>query len=111
MWERIRRDILIEYYWWQRHSRRSNYGKKRRLDSPLGVVGILFITSGIILLIIIGQAFAAIFRNMMPLVTGSSVAGAYWSSVFFALKFSVFLLVFIISFVAFIYFKVTRSRR
>ena len=106
MWERIRRELLIEYYWWKRHS-----VKKRRLDSPLGVMGILFIASGIFLLIIIGQALAAIFRNMIPLVSGTQVAGTYWSSVFFALKISLVLLVFIISMIVMLYFKLSRNRR
>jgi hypothetical protein len=106
MWERIRRELLIEYYWWKRHS-----VKKRRLDSPLGVMGILFITSGIFVLIIIGQALAAIFRNMIPLVSGTQVAGAYWSSVFFALKLSIVLLIFIISMIVILYLKFSRSRR
>jgi len=110
MWERIRREMFIEYYWWRRHSGRKNFGKKRGLDSPLGVVGILFITSGIILLVIIGQTFAAIFRNMIPLVAGSNVAGAYWSSIFFALKFSIFLLIFIITFIAYLYYKFSSRR-
>lgn len=112
MWERIRREMLIEYYWWRRHSGRGiKSGKKWRLDSPLGVLGILLITSGIILMIIIGQAFAAMFRNMIPLVTGTSVAGAYWSSILFALKMSLFLLVFIITLIAVLYYKFSNGRK
>lgn len=111
MWERIRRDILIEYYWWRRHTGRRNVGKKWRMDSPLGVMGILLITSGIIVMIIIGQAFAAMFRNMMPLVTGTSVAGTYWSSIVFALKMSMFLIVFISSFIAILYYKFSSGRK
>lgn len=106
MWERIRRQMLIEYYWWRRHS-----GKKSRLDSPLSVVGILFITSGIFLMIIIGQGFAALFRNMMPLVSGASIAGAYWSSVIFAIKISVVLLVFIVSLIIILFLKISAGRR
>ncbi len=106
MWERIRRELLIEYYWWRRHT-----VKKWRLDSPVGVVGILLITSGIILTIIIGQAFAALFRNMMPLVSGTQVAGAYWSSVFFALKISIVLMIFIISIIVFLFLRFSRRRR
>lgn len=105
MWERIRRELLIEYYWWKRHN-----VKKWRLDSPLGVLGILLITSGIILMVIIGQAFAALFRNMMPIVSGTQVAGAYWSSVIFALKFSIFLIIFIVLIVLFLFLKLVRKR-
>ncbi len=111
MWERIRREILIEYYWWQRHNGKKHIGKKRRLDSPAGVMGILFIMSGIIVMVIIGQAFAAMFRNMMPLVSGTAVAGTYWSSIIFALKMSVFLIAFICSFIAIIYYKFFSGRK
>ncbi len=111
MWERIRREIIIEYYWWRRHTGRRNVSKKWRLDSPLGVMGILFISSGIIVTIIIGQAFAAMFRNMMPLVTGTAVAGTYWSSIIFAFKMSMFLIVFISSFIAILYYKFSSGRK
>lgn len=106
MWKRIRRELLVEYYWWKRHA-----VKKRRLDSPLGVMGILLITSGIFLMIIIGQAFAAMFRNMMPLVSGTQVAGAYWSSVLFALKFSLVLMAFIVFIIVFLYLKFSGRKR
>jgi hypothetical protein len=106
MWERIRRELLIEYYWWRRHT-----GKKRGLDSPVGVVGILLIISGIFLMTIIGQGFASLFRNMMPLVSGTQVAGAYWSSVIFALKVSIALMVFMISIVIFLFLKFSSNRR
>jgi len=106
MWERIRRELLIEYYWWRRHT-----VKKRHLDSPLGVMGILLITSGIFLVVIIGQGFAALFRNMMPLVSGTQVAGAYWSSVIFAMKISVVLIIFISSIIIFLFLKVSKRRK
>lgn len=111
MWERIRREILIEYYWWRRHTGRRHVGKKRRMDSPLGLMGILLITSGIILLVIIGQAFAAMFRNMMLLVTGTSVAETYWSSIMFAFKMGLFLLIFISTFIAILYYKFFSRRK
>lgn len=106
MWERIRREMLIEYYWWKRHA-----GKKRRLDSQLGVMGILPIALGIILMIIIGQAFAAFFRNMIPLVGGSQVAETYWASVFFAIKASLVLMLLLISLIGILIYRFFRRRR
>ncbi len=106
MWERIRRELLIEYYWWKRHR-----VKKRQLDSPLGMVGILCIGSGFLLIVLIGQAIAAIFRNMIPIVAGAQVAGAYWSSIVFALKISLFLMIFIISIILILFYRLTRRRR
>ncbi|NLI91198.1 MAG: hypothetical protein GX434_03030 [Peptococcaceae bacterium] len=106
MWKRIRRELLIEYYWWKRHT-----AKKYPLDSPLGLMGILFMMSGFFLMIIIGQAFAAIFRNMIPVVNGSQVAGVYWSSLFFALKISVVFMVFVISLIFILYFKFFGRKR
>jgi len=100
MWERIRRELLMEYYWWKRHA-----VKKWRLDSPLGVMGILFIVSGIFLMIIIGQAFAAVFRNLIPLVAGTQVAGVYWSSILFALKISLVFITFFISLIVLLFLK------
>lgn len=106
MWERIRRELLIEYYWWKRHAT-----KKRRLDSPLGVMGILPITLGIVLMIIIGQAFAAFFRNMIPLVSGTQLAGAYWSSIFFALKASLVFIFLIVFMIVILFLKLTQRKR
>lgn len=106
MWERIRRELFLEYYWWKRHTL-----KKRHLDSPFSIVGILFIISGIFLLVIMGQAFAAVFRNMIPLVNGTQIAGAYWSSVIFAIKICLVLIVFILSVILILYLKFSGRRR
>jgi hypothetical protein len=106
MWERIRRELLIEYYWWKRHN-----VKKRSLDSPLGLMGILFITSGIFLMVIIGQAFAAAFRNMIPVVSGTQVAGIYWASIYFAIKISVVFIIFVISMILILYFRFSGRKR
>jgi len=105
MWQRIRRELLIEYYWWKRHS-----VKKWRMDSPSGIMGILFISSGIILMIIIGQAFAFIFRSMVPMVSGYQAAGVYWSSVVIALKFSIGLIIFFSLIILFIFIKFFKRR-
>jgi len=105
MWKRIRRELLIEYYWWKRHS-----VKKWSLDSPLGIMGILLIIAGIIIMIIIGQAFATIFRSMIPVVGGNQVAGVYWSSISLAIKFSLALFIFFSCIVVIIYLKFLRRK-
>ncbi len=105
MWKRIRRELLIEYYWWKRHS-----VKKWSLDSPLGIMGILLIIAGVIIMIIIGQAFATIFRSMIPVVGGNQVAGVYWSSISLAIKFSLALFIFFICIVVIIYLKFLRRK-
>ncbi|MGI6450670.1 MAG: hypothetical protein ACOX3R_10370 [Desulfitobacteriia bacterium] len=106
MWERIRRELLIEYYWWKRHR-----GKKRRLDSPLGGMGILLIILGIIVLVIIGQIIAAFFRSFIPLVSGAQVAGAYWSAVFLAIKVSFFLLLLLAGLLIILFLRLTGRKR
>lgn len=106
MWERIRRELLVEYYWWKRHKVKKHYG-----DSSLGVMGILLIITGIILMIIVGQAFAAFFRNIIPLVSGSQVAGTYWSSFFLALKASVVFMVFLVSLVFILFHRFSGRRK
>lgn len=106
MWERIRRELLVEYYWWKRHN-----VKRRRGDSPLGGVGILLIISGIFLMLIIGQAFSLFFRSIIPLVSGPQIAGTYWSSVFLGLKASVVFMVFIVSLMVILFFKITGRRK
>jgi len=106
VWKRIRRELLIEYYWWKRHT-----VKKWPLDSPFGLMGILFITSGILLMVILGQAFAAIFRNMIPMVNGTQVAGVYWSSIFFALKISIVFMICFVTMIFILYFKFFGRKR
>lgn len=106
MWERIRRELLIEYYWWKRQKVR-----RRGADSSFGVLGILFIASGIILMLLIGQGLALFFRSMIPLVSGPQIAGTYWSSVFLALKASLFFMVFIVSLIIILFFKFTGRRK
>ncbi|HHV64139.1 MAG TPA: hypothetical protein GXX46_03565 [Peptococcaceae bacterium] len=106
MWERIRRELLIEYYWWKRHK-----GKKRRLDSPLGGVGILLISLGIFVLVIIGQIIMAFFRCFVPMVSGAQMAGAYWSVVFLAIKVSFFLLLLLGGLIIILFLKLTGKKR
>lgn len=105
MWRRIRREMMTEYYWLKRHS-----AKKWRLDSPGGFMGILLIVSGIILMTLVGQAFAAIFRHMIPLVAGTEVSSVYWSSIIFALKMSLAFIIFSVALIGYLFFRFTRRK-
>ncbi|UWG97759.1 hypothetical protein LPY66_02715 [Dehalobacter sp. DCM] len=105
MWERIRRELLVEYYWW----RRQNI-KKKRLDSPAGIMGILLIGAGIFLMILFAQGIAALLRSIIPVVNGTQIAGAYWSSVFLAIKISLGLIILLVGVVFYIIFKVFGRR-
>jgi hypothetical protein len=103
MWKRLKRELLFEFYWYSRH-----YKLLRQLDSPLGLFGAVLIISGIFLAVIACQAFAAVFRNMIPLVRGADVAGIYWNSVFMAIKFSIVLIIFISSLTIVLYLRCSR---
>lgn len=105
MWERLKRELLFEFYWYSRHFR-----LLRQLNSPLGLFGAVLIVSGIILAVIVCQAFAAIFRNMIPIVRGADVAGVYWTSVLMAIKFSIVLIIFISSLTIVLYLRCSRKR-
>ena len=106
MWERIRRELLIEYYWWKRQS-----GRKRNLDSPFSLLGIMCTGIGIIILVLMGQTFASVYRNMIPIVNGAQVADAYWSSLAFALKFSLMMILLFVTLVLSIIFRFTRRKK
>ncbi|ADY54601.1 hypothetical protein Sgly_0230 [Syntrophobotulus glycolicus DSM 8271] len=105
MWKRLKRELLFEYYWYRRH-----FKVLRQLESPLGFFGAVFVISSIFLLVIIGQAFAAIFRNMIPVVKGSDIAGVYWTSIILAIKFTIVLLIFIVSLIIVLFIKFSRKR-
>lgn len=105
MWERIRRELLVEYYWWKRQNI-----KKKRSDSPIGIMGILLIVSGILIMVLFGQGIAAMLRSMIPVVNGTQIAGAYWSSVFFAVKITLALILLLISVAFYIVLKLFGRR-
>lgn len=105
MWERIRRELLVEYYWWKRQNI-----KKKHLDSPISIVGILLLVSGIILMILLGQGIAAMLRSMIPIIGGTQIAGAYWTSVFLAFKISLVLILLLVSAVVYFVLKIFGRR-
>ena len=101
MWRhRLVRELKIESYWIKKEMIR-----RWHLDSPVGVVGIIALLSGVALFIIIGQGIAKIIRGAIPWVAGSSVGAVYWSSIGFAIKASFVFLLFCSSMVIFIFLR------
>lgn len=100
MWKSIFREIVIELYWTKKKILR--YWK---LNTPAGIMGILTMIFGLVLLVIIAQGAARIFRSFIPYVSGVKMGQAYWSSVSFGLKVSLTFLLFLSSLILFIIFK------
>lgn len=105
MWSKIFQDLAVEFYWLKRDLLR-----RWPLDTPVGVVGIIALISGIVFMIMIWQGLAAVFRNLIPWVAGSQVGKVYWSSVAFSLKASFVFLIFCTSLIVFIIVKLTSKR-
>lgn len=80
------------------------------LDTPTGVVGILTLISGILLLIVLGDGIAHVFRGFVPWVSGSRVGEIYWQSVGFGIKISFIFLLFSGSLITFFLLKFFERR-
>ncbi|WP_041219178.1 hypothetical protein [Desulfitobacterium dichloroeliminans] len=104
MLNRLLRELRIELYWIKKVMIR-----RWRLDTPIGVVGIIALLSGLGLFLLIGQGIAKVFRAAIPWVAGTSVGTIYWSSIGFALKASSLFLLFSASLVVLLWLK-TRYR-
>lgn len=96
MWHRLIRELRIETYWMKKEMIR-----RWHLDTPVGVVGIIALLSGVALFMIIGQGIAKVIRGAIPWVAGSTVGAVYWSSIGFALKASFIFLLFCSSLIVF----------
>jgi hypothetical protein len=81
MLHRLIRELSIESYWL-----RKEIVRRWRLDTPVGVVGIIALVSGIALFMVTVQGIAKIIRGAIPWVAGHTVGTLYWSSLGFALK-------------------------
>jgi hypothetical protein len=104
MWRRWLRDVGIEWHWIKRDMIR-----RWSLDTPVGIMGILIIISGVLFIIIVGDAVAHVFRSFIPWLSGSSVSEIYWKSLAFGLKVSSVFLLFSGSLI--IYFLLKYSNR
>lgn len=105
MWKKVLQDLGIEFYWLKRDLLR-----RWPLDTPVGIVGIIALISGIIFMVIIWQGLAATFRHLVPWVAGSQVGNVYWSSVAFSLKASLVFLIFCTSLIIFMIIKLSSRR-
>ena len=65
MWRRWIRILNIELQWMKR-----DIIRRWRLDTPIGVMGILVLISAALLFVVIGAGFAHIFRSFVPWVSG-----------------------------------------
>lgn len=105
MWQRIFREIMIQFFWIKR-----DLIQRWRLDTPIGIMGILIILIGIGLLMTLGQGLARIFRNTIPWVTGSNMSSVYWQSIGFGFKASFLFLLFCILLIIFVLMKFFERR-
>lgn len=105
MLHRFIRELRIEFYWMKKEMVR-----RWHLDTPVGVMGIIALLSGIALFVVIVQGIAKVIRGAIPWVAGSTVGTLYWSSIGFALKASFIFLVFCSSVIIFFLLKLYNRR-
>ncbi len=99
------RELEIEWFWLKKDLLR-----RWRLDSPVGVMGIIAIISGFALFIVMGQGIAEVIRGAIPWVAGSRVSATYWTSIGYAFKASLIFLVFCGSLIVFFLLKLFYRR-
>lgn len=105
MWHRLMREVMVEFYWIKEELIR-----RWHLDTPIGLMGIIALFSGIILVILIGQGIATIVRGSIPWVAGSTVGALYWSSLGLALKVSLVFIIFCSSLILYMMLKYYNRR-
>jgi uncharacterized protein (DUF697 family) len=84
--------------------------RRWHLDTPVGVMGIIALLSGLALFVVIVQGIAKVIRGAIPWVAGSTVGAVYWSSIGFALKASFIFLIFCSSVIIFFLLKLYYHR-
>ncbi|NMA67820.1 MAG: hypothetical protein GX958_00115 [Desulfitobacterium sp.] len=105
MLNRFIRELRIEFYWLKK-----DFIRRFQLDTPIGLIGVIALLSGLGLFILISQGVAKIFRAAIPWVNGSAIGSIYWTSILFAIKVSFMFLLFSASILILLWLK-TRSRR
>ena len=105
MWRRWIWNLSVELHWMTR-----NLIRRWRLDTLAGTVGILTLISGLLLLMVIADGVAHVFRAYMPWVSGSRVGEVYWQSVGYGIKTSFMFLLFSGSLIFFILLKISERR-
>ena len=105
MLRRLLFELKREIYWLKK-----DIVRRWRLDTPIGVVGIIVLVSALALFGFVFQGVVTIIRASIPWVKGSTVGTLYWSSLTFALKFSFVFVLFCGSLILFFVLKI-HSRR
>ncbi|HVJ49408.1 hypothetical protein [Desulfitobacterium sp.] len=105
MWHRWIRNMGMDFFWMKKELIR-----RWKMDTPAGFMGIIAMISGLILLVIMVQGIAEVFRGAIPWVAGSKVSAIYWSSLGYALKASLAFLVFCASIILFFLLKLFYRR-
>jgi ABC-type multidrug transport system fused ATPase/permease subunit len=105
MWRRWLDNLYIELYW-----RKRVLVRRWHLDTPTRMSGILVLTTGVLLLFILGNGAAHVFRAFVPWVSGSRIGDVYWQSISFGIKITLMFLLFCASVIALIIFKFTERR-
>lgn len=96
MLRRLIREINIELYWLKK-----DFIRRWKMDTPVGLMGIIAVMSGLVLFVILIQGIAEVIQGTIPWVAGSRVAETYWSSIGYAFKASFAFLAFSISVIVF----------
>ncbi|WP_425805744.1 hypothetical protein [Desulfitobacterium sp. Sab5] len=105
MLRRLIREINIELYWLKK-----DFARRWKMDTPVGLMGIIAIVTGFVLFVILIQGIAEIIRGTIPWVAGSRIAETYWSSIGYALKASLAFLAFSVSIILFFLMKLFYKR-
>ena len=105
MWRRWISDLSVAFHWMKR-----DIICRWRLDTSTGVMGILTLISGLLLLVVIGDGIAHIFRSFVPFVSGSRVGEVYWQSIGFGIKTSLIFMIFVGSLIILLLLKLSERR-
>ncbi|MEA4901294.1 hypothetical protein [Desulfitobacterium sp.] len=105
MLHRLLHEIKIELYWFKKE-----LSRRFRMDTPIGIMGIIALISGALLLLSLIQGIAAVIRGAIPWVAGSNVSSIYWSSFGYALKISLIFIAFSVSITLFFLLKIFHRR-
>ncbi|KLU63536.1 hypothetical protein CEB3_c00850 [Peptococcaceae bacterium CEB3] len=99
------RELTVEWFWLKK-----KIVRKWRLDTPVGVLGILIPLVGFLLFAILAQGLSDFFRIAIPWVSGGNISTVYWQSIGFGIKASFLFLLFVVIIVAYTILKIMERR-
>ncbi len=104
MWQRWLRNLSIELY-------RCSWSLRRwNADLPAGLVGILAVSSGLLLIVVLGSGVIEMFRATIPWVAGARLGDIYWASIAFSVRVAFSFLLFCASLAAFLFMRFIKRR-